>query len=252
MKIEKLPVKLTAEPLIEALFEVRFRSAVPVSNMLPGMLFQELGGAEHVRIESLPTAQIPVEIRRTDPALQNAPLMRLRWSGFGIGISDTSIIISMDGKYQGWQLFKQAIIKICQASINSGVIEKISRYSVKYIDLIPGGDEKSSGGMDLNLSIGNYKLDKENAQIRLEVKDENFINILQLITSAEAVISDGIKLKGSIVDIDTISLAAKSDPREFISILSESLDAAHDVNKRIFFECLTKETFEELGPIYND
>ncbi|MDE1555902.1 TIGR04255 family protein [Comamonas aquatica] len=117
---------------------------------------------------------------------------------------------------------------------------------------MPGGDEKSSGGMDLNLSIGNYKLDKENAQIRLEVKDENFINILQLITSAEAVISDGIKLKGSIVDIDTISLAAKSDPREFISILSESLDAAHDVNKRIFFECLTKETFEELGPIYND
>jgi len=250
MKVEKLPTKLTAEPLIDALCEMRFSAAVAASNILPGLLYKELGGGANVRLETLPASQIPPELRQADPMLQATPLMRLFWEGFVIGVGDSSVTVSIYGKYPGWPKFKSAIMKVMDATIRSGIVTKIQRYSIKYIDVIEFGAGRPAGGLDLSLSIGAHKLQGEVAHIRVEVHDSPYIHIIQAITTAEAALVGGERRRGSLIDIDTISTDPDSVPDGFMKSLAENLDIIHTKNKRVFFECLTEQTLQDLGPIY--
>ena len=75
-----LPKKLKKEPLIDAVFEVRFTSAFPAGGVLPGLLFGNLDGDK--KIEQLPLLQLPQVIRDADPNLRFAPLSRLDWGNF--------------------------------------------------------------------------------------------------------------------------------------------------------------------------
>ncbi|MDD1616675.1 MAG: hypothetical protein CG439_1815, partial [Methylococcaceae bacterium NSP1-2] len=106
-----LPKKLNKEPLLEALFELRFTCDFPASTILPGLLFSKLDGDK--RIEQLHAAQIPLEIRNSDPNLQFSPVSRLVWENFHINIGDRNISISCQfPNYPGWFKFKEAIEKI--------------------------------------------------------------------------------------------------------------------------------------------
>lgn len=71
------PDKLTKEPLIDAVFELRFSSASPAANFLPGFLFAKLEPKEW-NIEQLGAAQIPPHIRASDPNLKFQPLQKIR------------------------------------------------------------------------------------------------------------------------------------------------------------------------------
>ncbi len=45
VKQMKLPLKVRKEPLVEAVFEMRFDASLPASNILPGVIFGELEGS---------------------------------------------------------------------------------------------------------------------------------------------------------------------------------------------------------------
>lgn len=251
MKIEKLPKKLSAEPLIDAVCEVRFISSPPASDILTGLLFKELGGGASVQLQRLPASQIPPEIRNSDPNLKSTPLTRLIWGNIALGISDSSLAVSVIGKYPGWEQFKPKIIQIITTAIQSGILSSIERYSIKYVDIIPNPSNSTTGGLDIEIKVGNYNIDKEVAQIRIEIPDTPFLHIIQTITKAEATLASGEKKSGSLVDVDTISIDTHSDPAIFMTSLPDNLQDAHMRNKRIFFECLTPETLESLGPQYD-
>jgi uncharacterized protein (TIGR04255 family) len=53
-------------------------------------------------------------------------------------------------------------------------------------------------------------------------------------------------LRGTLVDIDTIQSLAE-DPW---GVLEKGLDRAHDAAKRLFFDLLTEDAIERLGPVY--
>ena len=98
--LTKLPLKLGKEPLIEALFEMRFKATAPVSNILPGLLFTKFKGEK--KIEKLPAAQLPEELRKVDPSLHYAPLLRIYWDRFMILTSDRSSGLACKMPYPGW------------------------------------------------------------------------------------------------------------------------------------------------------
>lgn len=249
MKIDRLPIRLNAEPLVDALCEMRFQAAIPASGILPGVLFTQLG-SDNLKLEALPASQIPAAVRHRDPMLNAAPLVRLLWGNFAIGIGEAAVAVSVIGKYPGWSDFKPAIIKVIGAVIGSGIVQRIDRYSVKYTDVIPLGSKQPVGGLDLKVSVGNHAVSSEAAQISVEILDDPYVHIVQAITNAEAVLPNGEKRSGSLVDVDSISTSIASDPHEFLKDLPQNLDQLHQKNKRIFFECLTQETLESLGPIY--
>ncbi len=246
-----LPIKLEKQPLIDAVFEMRFLSSVPASDILPGFLFGKLDGER--KIENLPVAQVPKPLRDGDPNLQFAPIIRLKWSDYVISIGDRSIVIGCNYPYPGWKNFKPAIIKITELLKEIKILQSVSRYSMKYVDLIVSTDiEHQISLIDMNISVAGHELKNQMFQIRMELLAGNFINVIQIVPSASATLLNGEKRDGIIIDVDTIYNIGDLKIEEVVNGgFDIGLEDIHTRNKRMFFACLKEETIESLGPIYD-
>jgi uncharacterized protein (TIGR04255 family) len=252
MKFDRLPIRLGAEPLLEAVCEMRFQSSFPASNILPGLLLHDLrtDGVE-IAMQALPASNVPKEMRAVDPALRDAPLIALKWGDLTISIADGLISVSSTKRYPGWKIFRADIERVFQVAAASQIIQSISRFSVKYVDLIPDGNTYPAGGLDIDLRLGELRLVRQNTGIRMEVQDPPFLHVVSALTAADAVREGAAAVRGSLIDVDTLHLTPEPDVQAFMARLSESLDDAHLRNKRMFFECLTQETLDRLEPTYD-
>lgn len=246
---EKLPTKLKKEPLIDALFEMRFASALPASNIIPGVLFSQLPGSK--TIEQLPAGQLPKPILDSDPNLRFAPLVRINWDKFLISVGDRSLAVSCKMPYPGWETFKPAILQVVGFLREIGIIQEIHRFSMKYIDLIPA---KSLADQVLAINgtvvLGNHTLTKEIFSLRMEIPSEDMLHAIQIASSAVVTLQDGSSREGVIVDIDTISDLENQDFAYWLEQLSDKLESMHLANKTRFFECIRPETIASLEPVY--
>lgn len=244
-----LPIKLKKEPLIDAVFELRFSSATAASVVLPGYLYEKLSGNR--TIEQLPIAQLPKPIREADPNLRFAPLSRISWGQFFINLGDFSISVSCKYPYPGWLAFRSAIINVINILAGSGFVESVDRYSMKYVDMIPSTDDKHRVSMlNFSVSIAGHTLEKEPFQLRIEIPRDGLVNAVHVISSAQAVLNTGVTMDGMIVDVDTFAAQGGISMQSLIDGFQEKLNSIHATNKAMFFDCLTQQTILSLEPVY--
>ena len=247
---KKLPAKLKKEPLIDAVFEVRFSGIAPTSFILPGILFNELEGEKIMG--AFPIAQLPKPVRDADPNLKYAPLSRIEWQQFIFSVSDFSVSVSCKYPYPGWKVFKPAIIKLMEILVKSNIVKEVERYSMKYIDLIPEKDIQQIVGMfNIELLIASHKLEKEQFHIRIDIPKDGFIHTVQIVSSAQAVLNNGINMEGAIIDIDTVVAQNNISIQSLMEGLTDKLENIHMTNKAMFFNCLKPCTVDTLEPIYD-
>jgi uncharacterized protein (TIGR04255 family) len=244
-----LPSKLGREPLIDVVFEIRFEASVPASSVFPGILFSQLEGDK--RIERLPIAEFPAALRDADPNLKFAPIGRLVWGDFVLPYGDQSVAIGCKIPYVGWSKFKDAILKVIGLLAPSGVMRKITRLGLKYVDLIERPDLASQiQAVNLKLSLADHYLQQEAFQLRIEIPRDGFINAIQLASGVTVSFADAPSRTGLIVDVDTVLSGASLEIDDFNSKIESLLDEMHFTNKAIFFDVLTKSTISSLEPIY--
>lgn len=244
-----LPIKLKKEPLIDAIFEVRFSSKVPASVVVPGFLFTKLEGEK--TIESLPISQLPKLVRDADPNLKFVPLSRIDWKLFFISIGDFSISVSCKHPYSGWASFKPAIVAVMKALEESNIVNAVERYSMKYVDMIPSSNNQQKVSMiNFKVSIAGHELEKEPFQLRIEIPRDGLVHAVQVVSSAQATLHNGNVMEGLIVDVDSFSAQDGISMQSLLEGLEEKLEAIHSSNKAMFFDCISLETVESLEPIY--
>ena len=245
----KLPKKLNKEPLIDAVFEIRFQSDAPASSILPGVLFAKLDGEK--KIEKLPVSQLPEQVRTSDPHLRYAPVIRIVWNNFTLMISDNGMAVGCILPYPGWTLFMQSILELVDHLASSGIVKSVERYSLKYVDIIPADSlAEQVSAVNLKLTVGNHELKGEFFQVRVDVPIGDYLNIVMINSSANAVLLSGEQRAGVAVDIDTILNIDGKDIGEIIPSISDNLQSMHDLNGELFFNCLKEETIARLEPIY--
>lgn len=255
--MHKLPTKLEKEPLIDAIFEVRFAHSQNFSQIFPGFLYQSLKD-EIKEVAQHPTMEIPQSLRDSDPNLQYAPLHKLGLDNFYINVGDRCISVGCKYPYPGWSKFKPMIIKVMKILDGSSLIKNIDRYSLKYVDLLPFPEVHTQiTAINLDLTIGNNKLENNNFNIRMDVHTKDFIHIIKIISSAvvnlhNAADNKSEVIQGLIIDIDTIANQNETKIEDFYKKLTKKLDVIHTENKQVFFECLKEETITSLKPKYND
>lgn len=244
-----LPKKLKKEPLIDAIFEVRFAGKMPASVVLPGVFFSRLHGEKN--IENLPIAQIPKPMRDADPNLKFAAISRIDWDKFFVNVGDFSISVSCKYPYPGWDNFRSAIVEIVAILAESNIVEKVERYSLKYVDLFPASDDQQKVSMlNVKVSIAGHDLKKEPFQIRIEIPKDGLVHVVQLVSSANAVLHNGTKKEGLIVDVDTLASLEGVPMQSLLDEFPAKLDSIHAANKAMFFDCLLPETITSLEPSY--
>jgi uncharacterized protein (TIGR04255 family) len=247
---KRLPKKLKNTPLVDALFEVRFESPVPASSVLPGLLLARMG-EPFKEVERLATADIPVQIRKDNPALRYQPLLRLHLGNFLIPIGDASLSVSCRMPYPGWHDFSKEILKIFNQLKNASIIKSIERYSIKYTNVIDGKTlAEQIQKIDMSLKIGNHSLCSENFGIRLEISQDKFIQLVHIAGPAQTKSVDGRARNGVLLDIDTILNHQTTDIDKFIGELPVRLEEIHTACKTMFFACLTAQAIDDMEPIY--
>lgn len=244
-----LPIKLGNEPLIDAVFEIRFASTAPASEILPGFLFSQLNGDK--KLERLSAADLPKPVRDADPNLHFAPLTRLIWNNFVISIGDRSLVVGCSTPYPGWSEFKPAILQIINKIKEVGIIQNVNRYSVKYTDIIPSNNlQEQVSLLKTSIVLGDHTLEKENFSLRIEIPEDDILHAVNVMSSAVAKLRDGSKREGIVIDIDSIIVVGNQEFGQWLELLSGNLEKIHTGNKNMFFKCLPEGTLKSLDPIY--
>jgi uncharacterized protein (TIGR04255 family) len=260
MPTVQLPTKLKKDPLVEAVFEIRFSSALPASSVIPGILFTTLK-ANPQQLERLPAFDLPSQMRALNPALQFQPLMRMHWNdNYLILIGDVSIGLACKLPYPGWQSFKFHIIQLANLLIDAKFVNQIERYSLKYTGVIEGNDLREQiSRIKFELTFGTYTFDltptahslkAEPFSVRIEMQRDAFLYIMHLAAPTTATLSDSKHKIGLLVDIDGIREHKTGDLHESLNELPNRVEDLHTHNKQLFFGLITDDTLAYLEPIY--
>ena len=246
---QKLPTVLEREPLVEAVFEVRLSAGQSLADILPGFLFHEL--VPKPTVTRLPAAEIPLPMRSNDPGLQFAPVLRLEWGQYFIAIGDRNIVISCKLPYPKWPNFKIAILDIMERLAKVGIPSKVERYSVKYVNVIHGKTlAEQTDKIEMAIQLGPDRVSADPVSLQVHRNEDGTLHILSVLIGASAQLSDGKRIQGAVVDVDSIRTISPMDFLAFVASLAPNVEALRQANKVKFFGCLKETTIEEMGPIY--
>lgn len=247
---KKLPTELKLEPLIEAIFEVRLSDTVsPLVDIVPGVLFQKYDPKPILK--RLPAFEVPQPIRANDQDLQFASLLRLELEGYYISVGDQSMVISCKMPYPKWPRFKKTILTTIADLANAGIEGKVQRYSVKYSNLIPAPTmAEQIKKVNAEISLANIEVSDHHVNMKVHQVQNEIVHIVSIITGAHAELANGTKIFGIVVDIDSIRNLNQLSFDEFATNLDPHLENLKQANKEKFFDCLTKDTIDDMQPGY--
>lgn len=246
----KIPIRLKKEPLIEAVWEIRFTGTKPsVADLLPGLVFKALSD-KYPNVVRLPGADVPGPILESDPRLKYIPKIRLEGGNQAVQIGEHVISLSCRRPYSGWKTFSEDIRTLIEIVRDTGLIDRLERFSLKYIDLIDLGQPPSLSCLNLELKMGLYEIDTRPVQLRTEIKEGDLMHIIQIVSPAEASIpGESGKVRGILLDIDSIRPVKENESWPDVD---KHLDDIHLSSKKIFFGLLTSETIDKLEPEYEE
>jgi len=222
--------------------------------LLPGFLFSALGPAAlgpAANVVRLPAADVPHPLRSRDPALMFQPIMRLDWEIYSVAVGDRHFSLSCRRPYPKWAAFKERIIKTIETLIPVINDREVERYSLKYTNIIAGESiEEQLSNINMKLWVANHEITDEHINLQVHINSGELINIVTIITSAHATMLDGEQLSGVIVDVDSVKIN-KIPFSALVKNFEESLEGTRLKNKSIFFDALTSEALQKLGPSYD-
>lgn len=252
MNIDRLPIKLAKEPLLDVVFECRFLSdsESSVTHILPS-LFITKSKYKLAKILKLSNSDIPEEVRNKDLNLRYLPLVKVELENYDYFIGDNSYSISCKLPYKGWKHFKEEILSSLEALEESGVTKYVESYHMKYVDFLKAESiEEQFKLVDVSVKIKQVELYNEAYNLAIRRDKPSCTNIIKVILGAEAII-DGNEhhVRGIAIDIDTIK-KVECNLENMKSEIDESLELMHKEGKKEFFNLLKSETLSNLEPLY--
>lgn len=246
--MQKLPKKLQKNPLIDVVFELRFKTNVPAQHILPGIFISKLENASFLKTENNENSA------ENEIGSQFSNMIKIDWGDFILAVGEKRVGITCKMPYPGWALFKDAISQILTILKEIDFELLLERFSLKYVDLINDEIcEKRSETINAKIRIGNHEVAEEKFQIRLESPEQGYIKTVQIISHAIAtslVSPEKKSLRGIIIEVDTIRIEKPAKKIAFEEII-DRVDEIHNINKEAFFNCISASALEKLEPIYD-
>jgi uncharacterized protein (TIGR04255 family) len=239
---ERLPIRISPCPIVQAIFEARFVSPQPWPTM-PGLLFAQIR-EKYPEQKTLPVAQLPEEIRRQDPTLVILPLMQFLGENFIVQLGPRVInLVTKPNMYPGWPAIEQELKWLLERIKASGFVGETERLGARYIDFF-GGDVFS--GLRLGLQINDKPIQGTQTDITTFLRKDALSIRLQVTNGAIVATKEGPKT-GSVLDID--AWFGPLDVDLFGNGLARFAEA-HYATKGLFFGLLKPELLSKLNPAY--
>jgi uncharacterized protein (TIGR04255 family) len=242
--VPKVPARLERDPILEAVFEFRFQGAVPaVAEVLQGAMYPKLRD-RFSKVQRTPFSQFGGLL--DDPALRYQPRLVLQGDNLRVHIGDRAIALVCVKPYVGWKAFRPLILELVDLVKTAKVVKESERISLKYINLLEGQSPAQQFSLvhyNASLGRGQYRLSDYLTYTRTEIEKDGLINIVELGANSVAQTPSG-PVKGLILSVDSICNA----PPDFLSNPEPHVEKVHNVEKNVFFDVLTEETINAMGP----
>ena len=228
----KVAKKLNPVPIIEAVIEIRFDSALSSSTVIDNLRLEF--GKEYV-VKDLPLREIPETIRDNDPQFRYLPVIQLIKDGLIVQIGGRVISIVNKGAYIGWTSLKEKVQLMIEKLRNSKVVSQYKRLGVRYLNVI---DSNILDHTNIILSTPIEKIVNEDVDLRLGLSHNGYRAKIRLSNTLHK-INKGEKIRGTLVDVDTFT----EDFKEENAI--KLVDGAHTFEKQIFFAIVKQEYIDK-------
>jgi len=240
----KIPIKIEPSPLAEAVVDVRFVPAIPpaaVFGYVYGLIKDRYGAPS-----DLPILQVPEEIREKDSNLLFQPHYRMESSPFVLQMGPRIFnLAALDRDYPGWNSFRDEICRIFDALLDRGVIGKVTRVGMRYINFF---EDNVFYRSNFSVALGNRSLLEQSTFLRVQFSDNGLVTVVQVTNDGNLHTGKGSR-QGSIVDLDTFCSKPVLDEKPSESF-RDLIDRAHRVLKSRFFSSLKEEFVASLNPQY--
>ena len=239
----KMPTRLSSEPLVEVICEVRFDAPGDAAvNLLPGIFHEKFGPFENQN--RLFPGSLPMEFFAADKSLALRPQLMLGSGNCVIQIGANTVSVAVRAPYPGWQEFRDYVCRVFNTVHRQSFITSFNWLSLKYVDVIRNDETPRISWLNVDVQLAGRKLDTESHSLRAEYEESPWTTITQIVCPVELLEVAG---KGLLVDVDVIYRQGFDDfANEYVGVLDE----LHARNKAQFFSLLSESTLNNLGPEY--
>lgn len=249
-------LRLEEQPIADAACEIRFSSDTPVE-AFSGLLFnqyRELRGGPPLALKSLETLEIPEVVRSANPAFRYIHIYGADADDVLIKFGQHSLLIGSSIPYIGWEKFKSEIQFFIHSFYLTGIIEKVERLGIRYINFLPGIDAVN----DLNYLVsdnittdhpvdGSFQFDPGPTGFSALFRSDQYDVRLSMEPDVRKMTDEGVQLIGALVDIDAFFTASPDLDVRFENIIKH-LDELHARVKSAFFAILKDSYLSKLSP----
>ena len=238
----KRPTKITPDPIIDAVVELRYESDVPPDAIF-GMLFAQVK-SKYPNFNKLPITTIPEDIRTNDPTFQFSPYHQSQSGPFKLNVGPRVISLSNTGKYVGWkENYFPEISELLERVQDAGIVKKFLRLGVRYVDFFESDIYENT---NLSIELNEAPLESLQTTFSGVFKTTNFLTKVQVVNNVNATVR-GTKKSGSVIDTDTYF-----EPQGKFGFegLNNLIDNAHEESVSFFFNLLKPEFLKTLNPEY--
>ncbi|TIT36010.1 MAG: TIGR04255 family protein [Mesorhizobium sp.] len=241
--MSKLPSKLRADGVVEAILEIRFESS-EIPELLIGKI-ADFPGWKGWTPSRLPLSDIPLPIRRADKSLQHQPLLQLSSPEGKEALKVGDNVVSRHAlTYPGWAVFEPRLLETFDVLYDRIPGLLVARLGLRYVNLLHADKHMIEDVNSLNLKIlvrGNRLEPPVNLNYRRKTTDwhETMVRIAspEFVQSAQRGFS-------TLIDIDVYTPDGVIVPDHGTCV--GWLNDAHDILKDHFFELLHDETIDAL------
>ena len=240
-------LRLTEAPIIDFVCEIRFESAVP---RLSDILCKSLA-------EAFPDLIAPTNRRGPELPFPLPPGLEVAFGGnitqlvfqdgMNVNVAERAVGVGVAGPYRGWGDLRPRIKDVFATVLASTLITKVSRCSVKYTNFFPGTPVDMESILNVSVELGGRRVRANGSQVRTEFKDGNDVSIVQIINPVKVEGRGDDENQGLLLDIDCIRSFSQSRD---IDTLMEQVDAVHTQEKKVFFDLLSANARDAMGPVY--
>ncbi|MDI9313122.1 MAG: TIGR04255 family protein [Hydrotalea sp.] len=263
IKMAQHPKRLKILPLVDAVFEIRFRHPFKAYQAIVGTIYNNVD-SEYKNKEIINTNEsvLPKPVRDSQPQFEYAMLNIISLDGIFIGVGEKALNLVAKYPYPGWDVFKQKIFKVLDILQEGTDDTSINRFSLKYIDVIDNSrlinpsNHLDSLKIQLNILEQNYQ--KDIFHFIITTKDEKnhaISTILNLSAPAEVKINGEATYEatnGIRIDIDVIKNVEEDlTIRSLLTTIKNQdsvLDEMHIKVKNLFFNILDAKVIKNHDP----
>ncbi len=240
----RIPRRLTRNPIVDAIAEVRFSSNIP-NDAIIGLVYttvQETFG----KPEDLPILQIPAPLREKDPNLRYQACYRFTKPGNVLLIGPHSVALSTY-PYSAWGAASPLLDQILSRLHSVGLFNRIERIGLRYVNFFENINVIDHS--TLMLKVRDVSIAEQSITLRSETEFKGFTVVTQIANRATAQVSGQTK-KGSILDLDVIKdhLELKNDAVP--ELLLDLFKGANEIAHSAFFNLLDEKFVATFGPEY--